>query len=98
MIEFPDINVLVALIDRLHFHHQVAKDWFEATESIGWATCALTQNGLVRTLANPINKNAQLSSYDAAEILCRSIVDAGNNHEFWTDSVSFCDASIFDLT
>jgi uncharacterized protein len=97
LIEFPDVNVLVALFDGRHAHHLTAKAWLANARSTGWATCPMTQNGMVRTLCNPKVTSLQLNAYQAAEGLCRSIIDSGNNHHFWTDTVTFCDASIFDL-
>jgi predicted nucleic acid-binding protein len=48
-----DVNLLVALFDPDHVHHEFAHDWFADHERDGWATCALTENGFVRVLANP---------------------------------------------
>lgn len=46
-----DVNVLVALFDPGHVHHEPAHEWFAANRSAGWATCPLTGNGLVRILS-----------------------------------------------
>ena len=48
-----DVNVLVALFDPDHVHHEAAHVWFAATRGAGWATCPLTENGVVRVLSNP---------------------------------------------
>jgi predicted nucleic acid-binding protein len=48
-----DVNVLVALFDPDHVHHELAHDWFGDHRAQGWATCPVTQNGLVRVLSNP---------------------------------------------
>ena len=48
-----DVNVLVALFDSSHVHHEVAHDWFADHRAQGWATCPHTENGFVRVLANP---------------------------------------------
>ncbi len=95
--EFPDVNVLVALFYEYHPHHFIAKKWFDTVHKTGWATCPLTQNGFVRVLANPTNTNVQLTSYETAMRLCKAIFEAGGFHEFWNDHVSFCDETIFDL-
>ena len=43
-----DVNVLVALFFPDHVHHELAHDWFADHREQGWATCPLTENGLVR--------------------------------------------------
>ena len=48
-----DVNVLVALFDPDHVHHDLAHDWFADHRSRGWATCPITENGVIRVLANP---------------------------------------------
>ena len=47
-----DVNVLVALFDPDHIHNEAAHNWFSANRQGGWATCPITENGLVRILAN----------------------------------------------
>ena len=44
-----DINVLVALFDADHVHHDFAHDWFIDHHERGWATCPVTENGFIRT-------------------------------------------------
>ena len=53
MIALLDVNILVALMDEDHVHHQLAHDWFEDNKEAGWASCPLTENGLVRIFSNP---------------------------------------------
>ena len=48
-----DINVLVALFDPDHVHHELAHDWFADNRTRGWATCPITENGFGRVLSNP---------------------------------------------
>ena len=48
-----DVNVLIALLDPQHVHHNAAHHWFSSQVPIGWATCPLTQNGVLRILGNP---------------------------------------------
>jgi uncharacterized protein len=88
-----DVNVLVALFDPDHVHHDLAHDWFSEQRHSGWATCPLTENGFVRVLANPAYGAAVCRTAELAERLrtfCRS-----RGHEFWPDEVSFTDGSLF---
>ncbi len=48
-----DVNVLIALLDRRHVHHEAAHGWFATAQADGWATCPLTQNAVLRILGQP---------------------------------------------
>ena len=48
-----DVNVLIALLDAAHLHHQRASQWLEQSLHHGWASCPLTQNGCLRIMAQP---------------------------------------------
>jgi hypothetical protein len=88
-----DVNVLVALFDPDHVHHDAAHDWFADSRGEGWATCPLTENGVVRILSN-------LRYSPTAESPAR-IVDrlrtfcASGHHVFWADDVSLLEARQF---
>jgi toxin-antitoxin system PIN domain toxin len=49
----PDVNLWLALAFESHFHHAVAKDWFEGLSSEGCSFCRLTQQGFLRLATNP---------------------------------------------
>jgi len=91
-----DVNVLVALFDPDHVHHELAHDWFADHRAQGWATCPMTQNGLIRVLANP--------RYGSPESTLRAVRDAvtrllsSKDHQFWEDDISLCDDTLFDVT
>jgi hypothetical protein len=61
-----DVNVLIALLDRRHVHHEAAHCWFAMAQADGWATCPLTQNAVLRILGQPRYPN---SSPPAASVL-----------------------------
>jgi predicted nucleic acid-binding protein len=46
-----DIKVLLALLDSDHVDHTRAHDWLDAEVESGWASCAITENGLVRVIS-----------------------------------------------
>ncbi len=48
-----DVNLLIALLDAAHIHHQRASQWLEQSLHHGWASCPLTQNGCLRIMAQP---------------------------------------------
>lgn len=89
-----DVNVLVALFDPDHVHHDLAHDWFADKRSDGWATCPLTEAGFVRVLANPAYRALVNRPGDLVARL-RALRTSGHHH-FWSDAVSLCDDAIFD--
>ncbi len=48
-----DINLLLALTDPMHVHHELSHQWFAKKGRKGWATCPLTENGFVRIASHP---------------------------------------------
>ena len=89
-----DVNVLIALIDASHVSHESAHRWFAAEGRREWATCPITENGLVRIIANPKYPNAVATSADALALLERLANLPG--HVFWADDISLRDAALFD--
>ncbi len=93
MADLLDVNVLVALFDPEHLHHRAAHDWFEVNRSRGWATCPLTENGLLRILSNPNYPGRRTTVGDAVERL--SAFRESGDHAFWSDTLSFCQQELF---
>ena len=90
-----DVNVLVALHDPAHPNHEDAHRWFGRNRKRGWATCPVTVNGCVRVLSNPAYPTVAATPAEAASRL--RILCADTGHEFWSDSVSLLDESLFRL-
>ena len=89
-----DVNVLVALFDPEHLHHDAAHEWLKGNRELGWATCPMTENGLVRVLSNPGYRREPPA---ATEVLASLAAFRGSGgHEFWPDDVSLCDPSALD--
>jgi toxin-antitoxin system PIN domain toxin len=80
-----DINVLIALLDQGHLLHRPATRWLEQQLEHGWATCPITENGVVRIMAQPAYPNAQPAALVAARLeeACRH-----SSHAFWADPIS----------
>jgi len=91
-----DVNVLVALFDPDHVHHEIAHDWFADHREHGWATCPLTENGFVRIVSNPAYGFEGFRA-DAALTLLKTFIGTGG-HAFWRDALSLTDERLFDLT
>lgn len=94
MISLLDVNMLIALFDAAHVHHQSAHEWLERHRSNGWATCPLTQNGCIRVISQPAYPG-RLPVADISRRLHRAI--ASGDHHFWPDTVSLCDPALFAL-
>lgn len=89
-----DVNVLVALFDPFHVHHETAHQWFRSLRGEKWATCPLTINGCVRIMSQPGFKQDPMTPAEVAVTL-HSLFD--QHHDFWTDSISILDDTIFSL-
>ena len=81
-----DVNVLIALVDPLHVHHELCHHWFAARGTTAWASCAITQNGVLRILGHPRYPNSPGSPGVVSEIL-QALV-AHPQHQFWDVSPS----------
>ena len=90
-----DINVLVALFDAAHVHHEAAHRWFGGIGKDSWATCPLTENGLIRVLSNPAYPTVSASPVELGNRLRTFCSQPG--HVFWPDSETLTDAARFDL-
>lgn len=84
-----DINVLIALIDPAHVQHNRAHAWFAAKGQRAWATCPLTENGVLRIVGHPRYPNSPGSPAAVAELLAQFLQLPG--HGFWPDDVSLLD-------
>jgi hypothetical protein len=93
MIALLDVNVLVALFDPAHVHHDAAHGWFRRHHSQQWATCALTENAMVRVLSNAAYPGRRTTLEDAAARL-RTFC-SHREHVFWADSISLRDHGRF---
>ncbi len=81
-----DVNVLIALIDPAHIGHEAAHRWFEDHGKVSWATCPITENGVIRIVGNPKYPGAPGSPASIAAIVAGLRKLAG--HVFWPDDIS----------
>jgi len=90
-----DVNVLIALIDPTHVGHDAAHEWFAANGATSWATCPLTENGVLRIVGHPRYPNSAGSPAAVAPIVARLRTLPG--HVFWQDDLSLMDSAIVDV-
>ncbi len=86
-----DVNVLIALLDPAHIHHQTARKWLSLNVVQGWASCPLTQNGCIRILSQP-GYPGHVSPVQIAERLREAT--ATPHHSFWPDSFSLLEEGV----
>jgi uncharacterized protein len=80
-----DVNVLVALADEDHTHHNPAMKWFRSSGRHDWGICALTEAGFLRVSMRP--KSGSRSIEEVAEMLTRLAAYPG--YRYWPISVSW---------
>jgi hypothetical protein len=91
-----DANVLIALIDPGHVHHDDAHAWFAGEGGGAWATCPLTQNAVLRIVGHSRYPGSPGGPASVAPSLASLLAHAG--HRFWPDDVSLLDDSLVDAT
>ena len=80
-----DVNVLIALIDQSHVSHSHAVQWFDAVGEHNWATCPITENGVIRIVGNASYVNSP-GTAAVAELMREFVALPG--HVFWADDIS----------
>jgi hypothetical protein len=80
--------VLIALIDPAHI-------WFMTTGAASWATCPMTENGVLRIVGDPKYPNSVGSPAACAPILAGLVGLPG--HVFWADAISLRQDGLVDV-
>jgi toxin-antitoxin system PIN domain toxin len=88
-----DVNVLIALVDPAHVQHEQSHAWFARIGRKSFATCPLTENGLVRIVGHPKYPN----SPGPPSAVVQSLLAIRNlpGHKFWPDKISIADEEYF---
>lgn len=89
-----DVNVLIALIDPAHLQHEQAHDWFGRVGVKAFATCPITENGLLRILGHPKYPNSPGPPRAVASALVA--IRGLPGHAFWADSISLVATPLVD--
>lgn len=88
-----DVNVLIALVDPAHIQHDPAHEWFARVGHKGFATCPLTENGLVRIVGHPRYPNSPGPPSRVLRAL--AAIRGLPGHTFWPDDISIADPAFF---
>ncbi len=89
-----DVNVLIALIDPAHLQHDQVHEWFGRVGHKAFATCPITENGLLRIVGHPKYPNSP--GPPSAVVAALKAIRALPGHTFWPDSVSLVDSAWAD--
>jgi len=84
VIALLDGNVLIALGDTSHVHHDAAEHWFASRGEQPFATCPITQGTLMRHL---LREKIAASGTEALIILKAFLAHPA--HRFWPDSIDY---------
>ena len=91
-----DVNVLIALIDPQHIASEAAHTWFERTGRKSWATCPITENGMIRILGNTRYSTKPGTPAVIADFL-RELRNLPG-HQFWQDDLSIVNHAGIDTS
>lgn len=91
-----DVNVLIALVDPAHIQHDQAHGWFARVGHKAFATCPLTENGLVRIVGHPRYPNSP--GPPSAVLQSLAAIRGLAGHRFWPDDISIADDQFFAST
>ena len=89
-----DVNVLIALVDPAHVQHEEVHEWFGRAGRKTFATCPITENGLLRIMGHPKYPNSPGPPSTVAAAL--AAIRALPGHSFWADSISLADSNFAD--
>lgn len=89
-----DVNVLIALIDPAHVQHEQVHLWFGRVGHKAFATCPITENGLLRIVGHPKYPNSPGPPSTVASTL--AAIRGLPGHEFWPDNISLIDCRLVD--
>ena len=90
-----DVNVLIALFDQAHPHHDAASSWLKVNIKHGWASCPITQNGCIRIMSQPAYPGARPPA-----LIIERLREALHHsaHTFWPDDATIIDPRVVDGT
>lgn len=89
-----DVNVLISLIDPAHVQHDQVHEWFGRVGRKAFATCPITENGLLRIVGHPRYSNSP--GPPSAVVATLAAIRSLPGHAFWPDSISLVDNALVD--
>lgn len=89
-----DVNILIALVDPAHVQHEEVHGWFGSVGKKAFATCPITENGLLRIVGHPKYPNSP--GPPSAVLGALAAMRGMQGHAFWADSISLLDSGLVD--
>ena len=86
-----DVGVMLILHDPLHQHYKPVSRWFAQPSSRPFATCPMTQSGMMRLLLQGVAGLGPFEMQEAREALQHFVQLPG--HVFWPDTPSYLDST-----
>jgi toxin-antitoxin system PIN domain toxin len=88
-----DVNVLIAIADSSHIFHEAIHRWLAHRDEQTWASCPITENGMIRVLSQPAYRGGARTPAESIATL-RGMKEARPwRHVFWADDFSITDES-----
>ena len=81
-----DVNVVLAIIDPAHEHHEAAFSWFGRIGRAEFATCPIVENGVLRIASSAAYPNRP----GDVDVVCQVLSGLCSlpGHAFWGDTIS----------
>jgi toxin-antitoxin system PIN domain toxin len=86
-----DVNVLFVLHQPRHPHYALTARWFAERRGAAFATCPITQAGLLRLLTQPIADEPFFDMREARDALRQLTLQP--SHVFWQDGPGYLEAT-----
>lgn len=88
-----DVSVLVARFWETHIFHRRVRCWMNEHAGEPWATYAITQAGMVRTISNPVFSEYAPTPIEAIHWLSKSLAN-DPQHQFWPENLPHTEACL----
>lgn len=86
-----DVNLLLVLHQPRHIDYEPVSRWFTRGSAFPFATCPITQAGMLRLLAQGISGLTHFS-IDEARLALKNLVEHPR-HVYWPDAPAYLDAT-----
>jgi uncharacterized protein len=94
-IHLLDVSVLIARADPEHPSHRAALEWMR-DHSSGWATCPITENGMLRILGHANYPGGGTGSPKDAVVILEGMISIIPGHRFILDDFSVLEILGYD--
>jgi hypothetical protein len=91
MTSLLDVNVLFILHQPRHVDYEPVSRWFRRRSASAFATCPMTQAGMLRLLAQEIGGLTRFS-IDEARLALKNLAEHPR-HVYWPDAPAYLDAT-----